>query len=77
MKKTKKLADLENGEYARLVNIENNIRLKDKLKAKNIKEGSLLRIISNSGCIIFEIQDKIFAIGKGYAKNIQVRKLIN
>ena len=68
------LAQLKNGEKASLIDIENNIRLKKKLEAKNISEGSLLRIISNSGCIIFEMHEKLFAIGKGYARNIKVKR---
>ena len=67
---------LRSGCIARIVKIENNQVLKDKLKSKGIIEGSIIRVISCFGPIIFEVDKRIFSIGNKIAEKIRVIEIM-
>ena len=69
------LNQLKSGTFARIVKIENQHLLKKKLKSNGIIEGSFVRVISCFGTITFEINNKIFSIGKNIAEYIRVIEL--
>ena len=69
------LNQLQSGEYARIVTIENVETLKSILATKGIIEGCIIRMISRFNPIIFESNMRIFALGRGSAEKIRVIRI--
>ena len=70
------LDQLKPDELARIVAIDEEHGLRQKLFSRGITKGSLVRVISSYGLITFEIGRKTFAIGRGMAQKIRVIKVI-
>ena len=70
------LDQLKPDELARIVAIDEEHGLRQKLSLRGIIEGSLVRVISSYGLITFEIERKTFAIGCGMAQKIRVIQVI-
>ena len=70
------LNQLKPNELARIVAIDGEHILRQKLFSKGITENSIIRVISSYGLITFEIGRKTFAIGRGMAQKIRVIKVI-
>jgi len=70
------LDQLKSGELARIVAIDGEHELRQKLFSRGITEDSIVRVISSYGLITFEIGRKTFAIGHGMAQKISVIKVI-
>ena len=66
------LNQLQSGEYARIITIENVETLKTMIAKKGIIEGCIVRIISTFDPIIFEYDMRVFALGRGLAEKIRV-----
>jgi Fe2+ transport system protein FeoA len=66
------LHQLQSGEYARIVTIENIEKLKTLLATKGIIEGCIIRLISTFDPLIFESDMRIFALGHSLAEKIRV-----
>jgi Fe2+ transport system protein FeoA len=69
------LNQLKSGDIARIIAFENGDELKKKFVSREIKEGSIVRIISCFGLITFNTGSKIFSVSKGIAENVEVIKI--
>lgn len=63
---------LKNKQNAIIVSINQDVKIKEDLDSRGIREGSIIQIISNFGHITFRANDKIFSMSKGWASNIKV-----
>ena len=70
------LDQLKPDELARIVAIDGEHGLRQKLFSRGITEDNIVRVISSYGLITFEIGRKTFAIGRGIAQKIRVIKVI-
>ena len=70
------LDQLKPDELARIVAIDGEHGLRQKLFSRGINEDNIVRVISSYGLITFEIGRKTFAIGRGIAQKIRVIKVI-
>lgn len=66
------LTQLRIGEKARIMAIEGGRGLKQKLFLRGLIEGKVIRVVSNYGPVIVEINGNIVAIGRGMARKIIV-----
>lgn len=67
--------ELKNKQNAMIISINQSLKIKEDLNSRGICKGSLIQIISNFGCIIFRVDDKIFLMSKSFANNIKVISL--
>ncbi len=67
--------ELKSKQNAIIISINQDMKIKEDLDSRGIREGSLIQIISSFGCITFRVNDKIFAISKSCANNIKVFSL--
>lgn len=70
------LDQLKPNKLARIVEIDEEHGLRQKLFSRGITEGSIVRVISSYGLITFEIGRKTFAIGCDMAQKIRVIRVI-
>ena len=70
------LDQLKSDELARIVAIDEEHGLRQKLFSRGITEDRIVRVISSYGLITFEIGRKTFAIGRGIAQKIRVIKVM-
>lgn len=66
------LTQLRIGEKARIVAIGGGRGLKQKLFLRGLIEGKVIRMVSNYGPVIVEVNGNIVAIGRGMARKIIV-----
>lgn len=66
------LTQLRIGEKARIVAIGGGRGLKQKLFLRGLFEGKVVRVVSNYGPVIVEVNGNIVAIGRGMARKIIV-----
>ncbi|MBA7637253.1 hypothetical protein ES703_44891 [subsurface metagenome] len=66
------LTQLRIGEKARIVAIGGGRGLKQKLFLRGLIEGKVIRVVSNYGPVIIEVNGNIVAIGRGMARKIIV-----
>jgi len=66
------LTQLRIGEKARIVAIGGGRGLKQKLFLRGLFEGKVIRMVSNYGPVIVEVNGNIVAIGRGMARKIIV-----
>lgn len=66
------LTQLRIGEKARIVAIEGGRGLRQKLFLRGLIEGKVVRMVSNYGPVIVEVNGNIVAIGRGMARKIIV-----
>jgi len=66
------LTQLRIGEKARIVAIGGGRGLKQKLFLRGLIEGKVIRVVSNYGPVIVEVNGNIVAIGRGMARKIIV-----
>jgi Fe2+ transport system protein FeoA len=69
------LDSLKPNQHARIVVIETE-QFKQKLASRGICEGKFIRCISTTGPVVFEIEHKIFTIGRTIAQRIRVIKAL-
>jgi len=70
------LNQLKSGSYARIVKFENRQYIREKLYSKGIMEGTIIKIISCFGLIVFRIDKKIYSIDNRIANDIRVIELL-
>ncbi len=70
--RTTNLAQIAPGAPARIMEIGGGHGIKQKLNLRGISEGSLVRVISNTGPITIEVDRNIVSIGRGMAQKIRV-----
>ncbi len=68
------LAQLSLGKTATIVEIEGGRGLRQKLLLIGLFEGKAVRVVSNYGPIIVEVDRSLVAIGYGMAQKIQVER---
>jgi ferrous iron transport protein A len=70
------LPDLKNNESAFVESIEAGMRLFNRLASMGICEGKELKVVKNSGegPVVIDIDGSRFAIGRGMAQKITVKK---
>jgi Fe2+ transport system protein FeoA len=66
------LDNLKPNQHARIVIIEGEHHVKQRLLLQGISEGTFIRCISTAGPVVFEIEHKIFSIGRTIAHHIRV-----
>lgn len=66
------LTQLRIGEKARIMAIGGGRGLKQKLFLRGLFEGKVIRVVSNYGPVIVEVNGNIVAIGRGMARKIIV-----
>jgi len=66
------LTQLRIGEKARIMAIGGGRGLKQKLFLRGLFEGKVIRMVSNYGPVIVEVNGNIVAIGRGMARKIIV-----
>ena len=66
------MSRLAPGQPARIVKIDGGHGIRQKLNLRGISEGSLIRVISNTGPITIEVDRNVVSIGRGMAQKIRV-----
>ncbi|MCD6206544.1 MAG: ferrous iron transport protein A [Methanosarcinales archaeon] len=66
------MSRLAPGQPARIVEIGGGHGIRQKLNLRGISEGSLIRVISNTGPITIEVDRNVVSIGRGMAQKIRV-----
>jgi len=66
------MSRLAPGQPARIVEIGGGHGIRQKLNLRGISEGSLIRVISNTGPITIEVDRIVVSIGRGMAQKIRV-----
>ena len=66
------LDNLKPNQHARIVIIEGEHAIRQRLLTQGISEGTFLRCISTAGPVVFEMEHKIFVIGRTIAHHIRV-----
>ena len=66
------MSSLAPGTPARIVEIGGGHGVRQKLNLRGIYEGSLVRVISNTGPITIEVDRNVVSIGRGMAQKIRV-----
>ena len=66
------LDNLKANQHARIVIIEGEHEFRWRLLSQGISEGTFIRCISTTGPVVFEIEHKIFSIGRIMAHHIRV-----
>ncbi len=66
------MSGLAPGQPARIVEIGGGHGIRQKLNLRGIYEGSLVRVISNTGPITIEVDRNVVSIGRGMAQKIRV-----
>ncbi len=69
---TTNLAHAAPGAPARIMEIGGGHGIRQKLNLRGISEGSLVRVISNTGPITIEVDRNVVSIGRGMAQKIRV-----
>ena len=69
---TTNLAQAALGTPARIMEIGGGHGIRQKLNLRGISEGSLVRVISNTGPITIEVDRNVVSIGRGMAQKIRV-----
>jgi Fe2+ transport system protein FeoA len=70
------LDSLKPNQHARIVVIEAEDTFKQILASRGICEGKFIRCISTASSVVFEIEHKIFIIGRTIAQRIRVIKIL-
>ncbi len=68
------LSQLRAGEAATIVVIEGGRGLRQKLFLRGLFEGKVVRMVSNHGPVVVEVDRSVVAIGRGMAQKIIVRR---
>ena len=68
------LSQLGAGETARIIAVEGGRGLRQKLFLRGLAEGKVVRIISNHGPVVVEVDRSTVAIGRGMAHKIIVAR---
>jgi ferrous iron transport protein A len=68
------LAQLGAGEKARIIAVEGGRGLRQKLALRGLSEGKAVRVISNHGPVVVEVDRIVVAIGRGMAQKIIVAR---
>jgi Fe2+ transport system protein FeoA len=66
------LAQMEPGKPARIIGIGGGHGIRQKLNLRGVSEGSIVRVISNTGPVTIEVDRNTISIGRGMARKIQV-----
>ena len=69
------LDQLNYGEIGRIVKFEGDTLFRKRFLSSGIFEGCFIRMISNSGSVTVEVNNKLFAIGKSMVRKIRVIKI--
>ena len=70
------LADLQQGDRARILSIEGGQGFRHKLLSRGVAEGCVVKVISNSGGpVIVELNRNTIALGMGMAGRILVHRM--
>jgi Fe2+ transport system protein FeoA len=67
-----RLNALEPDRMARIIEVQTKENLRRRLSRQGISEGNFVRVISCSGPIVVEAENKVTAMGKGIAEKIKV-----
>lgn len=67
-----RLDALEPDEMGRIMEVQTKENLRIKLSGQGISEGNFIRVISCSGPIVVEAENKVTALGRGIAEKIKV-----
>jgi ferrous iron transport protein A len=68
------LAQLRAGETARIIAVEGGRGLRQKLFLRGLSEGKVVRVVSNHGPVVVEVDRSVVAIGRGMAHKIIVAR---
>lgn len=70
------LSDLKNGDNGIVESIDSGLRLFNRLASMGICEGKELNVVKNSGegPVVIDVEGSRFAIGRGMAQKITVKK---
>ncbi|MFP3975120.1 MAG: FeoA family protein [Chloroflexota bacterium] len=68
------LSQLRVGETARIVTVMGGRGMRHKLSLRGLKEGKILRVVSNYGPVTVEIDRNVIAMGRGMAQKVVVQK---
>ena len=67
-----RLDTLEPDRLARIMEVQTKENLRIRLSKRGISEGNFISVISCSGPIVVEAENKVTALGRGIAKKIKV-----
>jgi ferrous iron transport protein A len=72
------LSDLKNGDNGVVESIDSGLRLFNRLASMGICEGKELKVVKNSGDgpVVIDVEGSRYAIGRGMAEKIIIRKKI-
>jgi ferrous iron transport protein A len=70
------LSDLKNGDNGVVESIDSGLRLFNRLASMGICEGKELKVVKNSGDgpVVIDVEGSRYAIGRGMAEKIIIRK---
>ena len=66
------LTQMEPGKPVRIMEIGGGHGVRQKLNLMGVSEGSIVRVISNTGPVTVEVDRSMISIGRGMARKIQV-----
>jgi len=66
------LSEMRSGNLARVINIDGGNRMRQSLHLRGVAEGSVLRVVSNTGPVTVEVNGNIICIGRGMAERIRL-----